>query len=597
MDQSASDEARVRPPASTPSGFTLLAASARNMLPRLVSATAVGAVAALHIGPTWAALWGLAVAAGILVGARLTAAMDARRKSRWRRPLTYAATANSLVAGALQALMVVVIWRGGGDLDHGFAVVTAFIGLSYVLLHYYANLGMFRLLSAPYAAALVYIAYDLLRAGGLKAAALVIVAAAAVTVGDFFHLSRQQLDRSRSALRLARLRAEAGELAAESASRAKSTFLATMSHEIRTPLNGVLGMAQAMAADALTDKQRDRLSVIHESGEALLAILNDILDLSKVEAGKLDLESIEFDLAEVARGAHSAFTALANKKGLSFAVNVEAARGRYLGDPTRLRQILYNLISNALKFTDEGEIRVTALRDGDMLEISVADTGVGISQEGLGRLFGKFDQLDSSTTRRFGGTGLGLAICRELAQLMGGEMSVESELGRGSRFILRAPIPHIGDERLTGAGAPMPEARQSLSLRVLAAEDNSVNQLVLRTLLHQLGVEPVVVDNGAAAVQAWAGSHWDVVLMDVQMPDMDGIEATARIRTLERETGRPRTPIIALTANAMSHQIERYLAAGMDTHVSKPIEATALFEALTLAAAMGEATATRAKVA
>ncbi|RAK61804.1 hybrid sensor histidine kinase/response regulator [Phenylobacterium hankyongense] len=524
--------------------------------------------------------------------------MDTHRRSRWLRPLTYAATANSLAAGALQALMVVVIWRGGGDLAHGFAVVTAFIGLSYVLLHYYANLVMFRLLSAPYAAALAYIGYDLVRAGGLKTAALVVVAAAVVSVANFFHLSRRQLDRSRSALRLARLRAEAGELAAESASRAKSTFLATMSHEIRTPLNGVLGMAQAMAADDLTDKQRDRLGVIHESGEALLAILNDILDLSKVEAGKLDLESIEFDLAEVARGAHSAFTALANKKGLSFAVNVEAARGRYLGDPTRLRQILYNLISNALKFTDEGEIRVTALRDGDMLEISVADTGVGISPEGLARLFGKFDQLDSSTTRRFGGTGLGLAICRELAQLMGGEMSVESELGRGSRFILRAPIAHIGDERPTGAGAPpAPEARQSLSLRVLAAEDNSVNQLVLRTLLHQLGVEPVVVDNGAAAVQAWAGAHWDVVLMDVQMPDMDGIEATARIRALEREMGRPRTPIVALTANAMSHQIERYLAAGMDTHVSKPIEACALFEALTLAAALGEATAAPAKVA
>jgi CheY-like chemotaxis protein/anti-sigma regulatory factor (Ser/Thr protein kinase) len=378
-------------------------------------------------------------------------------------------------------------------------------------------------------------------------------------------------------------------MAAEAANAAKSTFLATMSHEIRTPLNGVLGMAQAMAGDELSDRQRDRLSVVHRSGEALLAILNDVLDLSKIEAGKLELEHMEFELAEVARGAYSAFTALANKKGLSFALDIERARGRYIGDPTRLRQVLYNLISNALKFTEQGEIRVTALRDGEILEISVRDTGLGIPPESLPKLFAKFDQLDSSTTRRFGGTGLGLAICRELAFLMRGEISVESELGCGSKFTLRVPLERVGDEKATPT---LPEAREELPeivLRVLAAEDNAVNQLVLKTLLHQMGVDPTVVENGQQALDAWEAGEWDIVLMDVQMPVMDGITATAAIRNREADLGRPRTPIIALTANAMSHQIEQYIAAGMDGHVAKPIQAAELFETLTRAAAAPKA--------
>jgi signal transduction histidine kinase/CheY-like chemotaxis protein len=369
-----------------------------------------------------------------------------------------------------------------------------------------------------------------------------------------------------------------GERAANAA---KSTFLATMSHEIRTPLNGVLGMAQAMAGDELSERQRDRLSVIHRSGEALLAILNDVLDLSKIEAGKLELEHMEFELADVARGAYSAFTALANKKGLSFALDIEAARGRYMGDPTRLRQILYNLISNALKFTEQGEIRVTALRDGEMLQISVADTGVGIAPESLSKLFAKFDQLDSSTTRRFGGTGLGLAICRELASLMNGEIGVESDLGLGSKFTLRVPLPRVGDERPVATMEQARAEQPDIALRVLAAEDNAVNQLVLKTLLHQMGVDPTVVENGQLAVEAWEEGDWDVVLMDVQMPVMDGLTATAAIRNREADLNRPRTPIIALTANAMSHQVEQYIAAGMDGHVAKPIQAAELFEVLT----------------
>ena len=372
--------------------------------------------------------------------------------------------------------------------------------------------------------------------------------------------------------------------AAEAANRSKSHFLATMSHEIRTPLNGVLGMAQAMGVDALSPVQRERLDIIRQSGEQLHAILNDLLDLSKIEAGKLELEIVEFDLAEVVRGAHAAFTAIAHKKGLSFDVVVEdCARGVWSGDPTRVRQILYNLISNALKFTDTGEIRVTARRAAGLLELVVRDTGLGMSEQTIEGLFSKFFQADASTTRRFGGTGLGLSICHELAAAMGGGIEVQSAVGAGSAFTVQLGLTWLreGSAPSTDSEAVAPTAQQAVTqVRILAAEDNAINQLVLKTLLHQAGLTPTVVENGEKCVEAWEAEAWDVILMDVQMPVMDGPSASRAIRAREFATGRARTPIIALTANAMSHQITDYLAAGMDSHVSKPIEAGKLFEAI-----------------
>ena len=373
---------------------------------------------------------------------------------------------------------------------------------------------------------------------------------------------------------------------AETANRAKSTFLATMSHEIRTPLNGVLGMAQAMAVDnGLSEIQRDRLDVIRQSGETLLAILNDVLDLSKIEAGKLELEETQFDVTELARGAHAAFTAIANKKGLSFDLVIQPqAQGVYRGDSTRVRQILYNLVSNALKFTEEGEVRVSVARDEFGLRLSVSDTGIGIPPARLASLFQKFEQADASTTRRYGGTGLGLAICRELASLMGGAITAVSELEQGTTFVVTLPLPWIGASVVLppppSIDAHPVEMTEGPPLRVLAAEDNTVNQLVLKTLLHQIGIDPVVVENGLQVVEAWAREPWDVILMDVQMPEMDGPTAAAIIRAREVAEDRARTPIIALTANAMAHQVAEYLGSGMDSFVPKPIEVGRLFEAL-----------------
>ena len=368
------------------------------------------------------------------------------------------------------------------------------------------------------------------------------------------------------------------------ANRAKSTFLSVMSHEIRTPLNGVLGMVHVLLKDAPTEQQRSRLEIVRESGDALLAILNDLLDISRIEAGKMSLESIEFDIREVLSGAYAAFTAIANKSGISFILDIDPAAGIYLGDPTRVRQVAYNFLSNALKFTKEGRVILSArLVDGG-LEISVLDTGIGIASERLDGVFDPFVQADASVNRNFGGTGLGLGISRDLAKLMGGSIRVESELGKGSTFTAFLQIPRLRDatETLRVVNDDEPVASQEIvqSLRVLAAEDNLVNQLVLRTLMEQFGITLTVVENGKLAVEAWESQTWDIILMDMQMPVMGGVEASRLIREQEQVTGRAKTPIIAVTANAMTHHMSEYESAGINGVVSKPIKADSLANVL-----------------
>jgi signal transduction histidine kinase/CheY-like chemotaxis protein len=372
---------------------------------------------------------------------------------------------------------------------------------------------------------------------------------------------------------------------ADRASKAKSTFLATISHEIRTPLNGVLGMAQVMRLDELSPVQSERLDVVQRSGEALLALLNDVLDMSKIEAGRIELELTDFDLGRTIGAACEAFGALTADKGVALTYAGEAARGLFRGDPTRVRQIVFNLLSNAAKFTERGQISVTATRIGAGVRLTVSDTGIGMSAEALGRMFEKFSQADASTTRGFGGTGLGLSICRELSSLMGGTIAVESAPGEGSTFTVELPLRYVGPSAppsraaLANPGAPLESRGQPL--RILVAEDNQTNQLVLRSLLQFVGnIEVEMVGDGSLAVETWQVGTWDLVLMDVNMPVMDGVDATRRIRSLEIEGGRPRIPIIALTANAMTHQVAEYRAAGMDGHVAKPIDAAKLFQAL-----------------
>ena len=369
---------------------------------------------------------------------------------------------------------------------------------------------------------------------------------------------------------------------ANSASEAKSQFLANMSHEIRTPLNGILGMAQVMALDRLSDAQRDRLVVVRDSGEALLTVLNDILDISKIEAGKLEIDDHEFDLVEAVSTTCSGFANLATQKDVDFRVNFDpAADGRWFGDSTRLRQILSNLVSNAVKFTAHGEVQVQVSRAGTGLRFVVSDTGIGIPAEHLGDLFEKFSQVDASTTRRFGGTGLGLAICRELVGLMGGVLTVTSEAGVGSRFAFDLPFRWCGaSEAAAETDGDPASVNVGEHVRILAAEDNATNQLILKSLLEPLGIDLTVAANGREAVEAFATASFDLVLMDVQMPEMNGVEATLAIRQFEQDNRRDQTPIIALSANVMSHQIKEYLEAGMNGFVPKPIEAGELFSAM-----------------
>jgi signal transduction histidine kinase/CheY-like chemotaxis protein len=391
-------------------------------------------------------------------------------------------------------------------------------------------------------------------------------------------------DMGRSAQRLRRIHETAREArrAAVAANLAKSQFIANVSHEIRTPLNGVLGMAQVLAAGDLSALQRQRVDIIHSSGEVLLSILNDVLDFSKIEAGKLDLEATPFDLTKVVRDVEAAFSAVAENKGLNLAVRLEGRSGdpsisdHYLGDPTRVRQIVSNLVSNALKFTESGEVEIVVVYLDEGVAISVRDTGIGIPQDRVSKLFRQFEQVDASMTRRFGGTGLGLSICHELCRLMGGRIVVESQLGTGSTFTVHLPLPKASGPdalvREAPACGPDEGGAETPQLRVLAAEDNKINQLVLITLLQQMGVTPTMVEDGALAVEAWRAGEFDLILMDMQMPVMDGLTAVRAIRADEALSSRPRSAIIALTADVMSHHLEDYRLAGVDAVVAKPIQ-------------------------
>jgi signal transduction histidine kinase/ActR/RegA family two-component response regulator len=369
---------------------------------------------------------------------------------------------------------------------------------------------------------------------------------------------------------------------ADTANVAKSQFLANMSHEIRTPLNGVLAMADVMSRGELDDRQRERLGVIRESGELLLAVLNDVLDLSKIEAGKLELTPADFNLSDLADACRKVYGVMAQEKGLRFDLTIEAdAAGAWTGDRDRMRQIVGNLLSNAIKFTVEGAVAARfSLSPSGALRLTVADTGIGIASDKLPTLFDKFVQADNSTTRQFGGTGLGLAICRELAQLMGGQIIARSAPGEGSTFTVDLPLARGVEVLPDVLAAGEAEENGGRPLRILAAEDNLTNQKVLRAVLDPLDIHLTITADGAAAVEAWRTGGFDLILMDIQMPVMDGVEATQAIRAEERQRRAPRIPILALTANAMTYQVEQYLAVGMDGHVSKPIELQRLYVAI-----------------
>ncbi len=369
---------------------------------------------------------------------------------------------------------------------------------------------------------------------------------------------------------------------AEAANTAKSEFLANMSHEIRTPLNGVMGIAGALAKTPLESQQAEMVELIETSAQTLEALLTDILDLARIEAGRMEIRPEPFDMVTSVNACAALFEASAQAKDLKLTVEVEPyAQGSFEGDAPRIRQILTNLLGNAVKFTSEGEVKlsVTARRDETTTHLifAVSDTGIGFDEEARQRLFGRFQQADGSITRQYGGTGLGLAISRSLAEAMGGSLEAEATPGKGATFILSLELPrrHGAVEMWGEHEATEPEEAEVGAMRVLLAEDHPTNRRVVELILGAAGVDLISVENGAEAVDEAARSHFDLILMDMQMPVMDGLTAIHAIRRREARENR-RTPIYTLTANAMPEHAAASAAAGADGHVTKPITADRL---------------------
>ena len=375
---------------------------------------------------------------------------------------------------------------------------------------------------------------------------------------------------------------------AEQANRAKAEFIANMSHEIRTPMNAIIGLTDLALETPLDARQREHLTLVRTSADALLAIINDILDFSKIDAGRIELNPRPFAIRELLESLAALHAPSARLKGLAIRVQIgPEVPAALIGDSLRIGQVLNNLLSNAIKFTERGPIDLQAHGASDQIEFVVRDAGIGIAPEKLQAVFEPFQQADNSITRRFGGTGLGLTISRKLALAMGGDLTVSSAQGIGSVFTLTVPKVAAQLKDLPGMPGTISPARlhAGRALRVLLVEDNPVNRLLARTLLEQAGHQVVSAEDGQSGLSLWQQQPVDVVLMDIQMPVLDGLSATREMREIERQQGLRRTPVIAMTANAMSGDRERCLAAGMDDYIAKPFRREEL--GLALARASG----------
>jgi signal transduction histidine kinase/CheY-like chemotaxis protein len=363
---------------------------------------------------------------------------------------------------------------------------------------------------------------------------------------------------------------------ADSANKAKSSFLASMSHEIRTPLNAIIGFINLLTKDETDPKKLEYLTTVQHSSNSLLGVINDILDISKIEDGKLDIEAIDFDVYQQINELIMFFQSTAESKDIRLKMNIDESVPQYVtSDPLRIKQVVSNLISNAIKFSPEdSEVTIDLSYKGSRLYVSVSDKGIGISEEAKKRIFNAFEQAESSTTRSFGGTGLGLTISKKLVELLGGEISVEGEVGKGSVFSFYIDAP----TSKKSTDDAIEERDYTFEGHILVAEDNKTNQMLIKILLDEMGISYTVVDDGEEALKTFLTEDFDLILMDINMPKMDGIEATKQIRKANKDTST--VPIIALTANAMKDDVQTYLKAGMNGHVSKPIDNSLLAKEL-----------------
>ena len=500
------------------------------------------------------------------------------RRPRTFRALRLAATTVSTCAWVIIGLLW---WWSPGDYTKAVSVALIAGVLLYTVHGCHRSLVQMLVAGLPPALTLLWLPFTaggLTEMAGLFGSLALLVAYAASSGVKAWRGYRQLQEATRSLL--------AKQHEAEAASVSKSEFLANMSHEIRTPLNGVLAMAHILDQADLPAREKEAASLICASGEMLERVLSDVLDLAKVEAGQLEIENAPFHAGDMTRGIAALFRPRADEKGVRLSVEVDPAFDQtYFGDSVRIRQIVINLLSNAVKFTAVGDVRLSlgSAPDG-RLRFAVSDTGVGFDPTLKSSLFDRFQQADGSITRRFGGTGLGLAISRHLAEMMGGSLDCDSRPGAGTIFwfdveLLAILAPETSSD---AASRDMPDP----ALRLLVADDHPTNLKVVEIILAELGLDVTYVENGLEAVKAHAVSRFDVILMDMQMPVMDGLTAVSEIRAAEARSGAVRTPIVMLTANAMPEHVRAGQLAGADGHLTKPLTPSSLFAALTGASAL-----------
>ena len=571
--------------ASVLSGLIATAQTRREQLKtRFVIAGIGAAILWATVSPFLSVAWSLAIIASQMLDIYLWRNFtDPARTEPASRGEWIALCASALQATAVYSFFPAVLWFMWGVAGKIFAMLWLSGALLHVTMHMHHEKRTFLAAVTLHAAYFFGLPLYALITGDApgRFGAVAILLAEAMYVSHLV-IAFKAYEASSRAMRLGRDEALKRQAAAEHANQAKSTFLANMSHEIRTPMNGILGMAEALEASDLTPDQQEKLRIIRDSGDLLMMVLNDLLDFSKIEANKVSLETAPFSFTEILRKVESLHRLKAQEKGLAFTVvcngDGEALR---IGDDHRILQVLHNLVSNAIKFTDRGAVSVTVTApddSSDIVRIEVKDSGVGMSADQLDRIFEPFTQADVTTTRKYGGTGLGLSIAKGLAETMGGKIAVRSALGAGSMFTMELPAPRaradVVSEETGSQEAPQAEAR---ALRILVGEDNVVNQAVLKAFLDQRGHTIDAAYDGLETISAFKRGRHDIVLMDISMPLLDGVEAMRQIRFLDREMGGSgAVPVIAVSAHAMRQQIDDYLAAGFDGYVTKPVRAEAL---------------------
>ncbi|WIY68034.1 ATP-binding protein [Aquidulcibacter paucihalophilus] len=553
----------------------------RELKTRIALAAFIGCTAWFVVPSIWPPLW----FAAVLVTQALDWAVFRRFRLQqdWQPDRLYVVLccATTVLGVTVYAAMSAYMWFYGGDVGRVFAMVQCAGGLLHVSLHMHHARPILISAVAPHAT--YFLGLPVFTAISSQNWQELLVAIGCILYMSHLVVTVRQSSSTTGALQSARDAEKSARRKAEVASAAKSDFLAVVSHEIRTPMNAVISAANLLRRTRLDSQQREHVSMLIDAGDVLMGLLNDVLDFSKIEAGKMELESADM----VVRDRLSTIVRLWEPRALANGVRLKMriapdVPAAVRTDPLRVQQILFNLMSNAVKFTHEGEIRIDAGWADGRLNLAVSDTGCGIPADRLGQIFNSFEQADVGTTRRYGGTGLGLAISRRLAELMGGSLSVQSVDGEGSTFTLSLPMTAVE----TAPAQPVRAIETSGSLAgrsILAADDHEVNRRILQLLLEPHGCRLTLVENGAEALEAASGQRFDAILMDMQMPVMDGLEATRRIRTGEINGD---TPVIALTANALDVHRAAWDAAGVHAFLTKPIDPVLLATTLAQACAV-----------